>query len=177
MDQPPRYFGKPPKSYDATLAFLALLPRRTCELGRFAWVAARTWTRVGARLARLRIERLLLSRRCRRLQFTLGGAAMSGDEHGVEALRTELSGWIARRDGCTRRSRAVVGRARLGTKDERAAIAPTRVREPQKMKPRKKPQNVTAIGSATGQSSREVGDPGFEPGTSALSERRSNQLS
>jgi hypothetical protein len=129
-EEPPHYFGKPPKSYDIALSFLAKLPRRTVELGRFGWATLSTWSAVGARLARLRLERLRLGRERNRLQHQLGGAAYSHDVRRMELLRAQLSDCIARRDGCSRRSRAAVGRARLRTKDERVAVAVTQVQEP-----------------------------------------------
>jgi hypothetical protein len=130
MEEPPHYFGKPPKAYDDVLAFLAKLPRRALELGRFVWAALRTWCYVGARLARFRFERVKLGRERHRLQYELGGAAYAHDSMRVELLRAELSQCVAHRDDCARRSRAVVGRARARTRDERVAVATTQVREP-----------------------------------------------
>jgi hypothetical protein len=50
--------------------------------------------------------------------------------------------------------KAALARAHARTSEERSAAARTEIRR-----------------------AGEMGDPGFEPGTSALSERRSNQLS
>jgi hypothetical protein len=130
MEEQPHYFGKPPKTYDSTLAFLAKLPRRAQELGRFSWVALRTWASVATRVARLKVERLRLRREQRRLQHELGAAAFAHDAVRMELLRAELSHCVARRDDCARRSRAAVGRARVRTRDERVAVATTQVREP-----------------------------------------------
>lgn len=131
MDEHPHYFGKPPKSYDAVLAFLAKLPRRVLELARFAGAAVDTWARVAARVAPLWFEGVRLRRRRSRLQYALGDAAYTQDERRMGELRAELSNCLASRDDCARRSRAAVGRARARTRAERRAVAVTRVREPQ----------------------------------------------
>jgi hypothetical protein len=130
MEEPPHYFGKPPKSYDVVLAFLGKLPRRAAELARFAWSAAGTWSTAGVRVARLRAERVRIGREQHRLQHELGGAAFENDVLRMEQLRGALFDCVARRDDCTRRSRAALGRARVRTRNERVAVATTQVREP-----------------------------------------------
>ena len=150
---PPTYFGAPPRT-------LELVITRTVAHGRaLAGLVARTasaWAHVARRLLRLRLERRKLEQRQKELQYALGGAALDENEDRVQVLRADVRACIAelRRNESDRR--AVVAWARGRAAEERAAAARTR---------------ILAGGRA------EVGDPGFEPGTSALSERRSNQLS
>lgn len=112
------------------------------------------WARAARDIVVLRIERYRLDRSRRTLQYELGGAALAEDPQLVDDLRLRLQACIEERDRLDRKARVAVARARSQTAEERVAVAPTEIR-----------------------SAGEMGDPGFEPGTSALSERRSNQLS
>ena len=75
-------------------------------------------------------------------------------EHGDDSASPRLEALAARMDELVERANAVLARSRSRLADERLAVARTTIVPPD-----------------------EMGDPGFEPGTSALSERRSNQLS
>ncbi len=121
--------------------------------GGFALRVVRTWSRAAREVAALRLERRRLERSRKALQYELGGAALADDPSLVADLRARLRACIDERERVERAARAAVTRARARGSAERAAVARTEIRTP------------------------EVGDPGFEPGTSALSERRSNQLS
>jgi hypothetical protein len=126
--------------------------RHARALAGFAGASVRAWTGAGRVVASLRLEASRLSRERARLQYALGGAVYADDHAAVGELRRRLHGLDAQIEACAAEATDVVERARARTADERLAVAPTEIREP-------------------------VGDPGFEPGTSALSERRSNQLS
>ena len=126
---------------------------RTRGFAGFAATSIRTWTRTGREVARLRLDARTLERERARLQYQLGGACYAGDEPRLVELREQMRSCTERIDACAARARDAMADARSRVSEERLAVATTQVREP------------------------EVGDPGFEPGTSALSERRSNQLS
>ena len=126
----------------------------TKALAGFAGASVRAWTAAGRRVARLRLEASTLARQRTQLQYALGGACFDGDARRVADLREQMRACQARIDECAEEARKVVERARERTSRERLAVASTEVR-----------------------GAVRVGDPGFEPGTSALSERRSNQLS
>jgi hypothetical protein len=121
----------------------------TRALAGFTGSSVRAWTRAGRELARLRVEASMRARERSQLQYALGGACFSGDEAQVENLREQMHICDREIEERSRRAREVVAAARTRSAEERAAAAETQV----------------------------MGDPGFEPGTSALSERRSNQLS
>ena len=128
----------------------------TRALAGFTGASVRTWTRAGREVARLRVEGHRLARERSHLQYALGGAAFDEDEPRMAELRSELARCTGRIDACARAAQAAIARAKRRTDAERRAIAATEIRPPEH-----------AV----------MGDPGFEPGTSALSERRSNQLS
>ena len=150
----PTYFGAPPRALATGAGLAARAGARLRMLGGFAARLVRAWLTAVRELASLRITRHRLDRSRRALQYELGGAALTGDEHLVADLRTRLQACIAEKERTERDAKAVLARARSRTSEERSAIAPTEIRRADR-----------------------VGDPGFEPGTSALSERRSNQLS
>ena len=126
---------------------------RSRALGGVAGTSVTTWTGVGRELVRLRLEARSHARDRSKLQYELGGACFAGDAVRTEELRERMRLCNERIDACTRRAHDAVAAARARVAGERLAAAQTQVREPV------------------------MGDPGFEPGTSALSERRSNQLS
>jgi hypothetical protein len=126
--------------------------RNTRALAGFAGASVRAWTSAGRDVARLRLHVSRLARERARLQYAFGGAVYADDSATAEDLRRRLRELDAQIEACMTEATDVVEQARTRTADERLAAASTVIREP-------------------------VGDPGFEPGTSALSERRSNQLS
>ena len=126
-------------------------------LSRLAVISLRSWSTAGGRTARLRIEARRLRRARSHVQYELGAAAFAEDATLIERLRDRMRELDAQIEACFEEARSAVERARSRTTRERLAVAPTEIRRP---------------GDAYG-----MGDPGFEPGTSALSERRSNQLS
>ena len=144
---PPTYFGAPPRAF-------AHLGARLHMFGGFALRLVRSWLRMCRELVALSIERYRLERSRRTLQYELGGAVLAEDEPLVADLRRRLHVCIDEQARLARVARATVARTRRERIEERSAIAPTEIRR-----------------------AESVGDPGFEPGTSALSERRSNQLS
>ena len=152
----PRYFGLPPSMLVSVGAAVARGAARTRMFAGFALRTARAWAAALRRLVQLRLERRHLDRRRMALQSELGGAALEGDEPLLADLRGRLRACIddlARNDDDRQ---AAVDGARDRTSEERSAVARTVIATPD-------------AGS--------MGDPGLEPGTSALSERRSNQLS
>ena len=154
-DRPiPTYFGAPPRSLATSASFVARASARARMFGGFAVRLAGAWVRAARELVSLRIARHRVERSRRTLQYELGGAAFAGDEQLVADLRGRLEACIAERERIEHDANVAVARARSRTSEERTAIAPTEIRR-----------------------AETVGDPGFEPGTSALSERRSNQLS
>jgi hypothetical protein len=147
---PPTYFGAPPR-----------VPGRSAggRVKMFAGFAARTaraWLSALQRVVQLRLERRRLERKRRQLQYELGGVALAQDDTLVAVVRDQLRACIEELRRNEHDTRIAVDRARDLTSEERSAVAATEIRLPD-------------AGS--------MGDPGFEPGTSALSERRSNQLS
>jgi hypothetical protein len=149
-EPPPTYFGAPPRVPGGSIA------ARIRMFAGFAARTARAWLSAAQRVVQLRLEQRRLQARRKDLQYELGGAALAEDEQLVHDLRGRLRACI---DELTRNEndmRNAVDRARVETAEERSAVATTEIRSPD-----------------TGR----MGDPGFEPGTSALSERRSNQLS
>jgi hypothetical protein len=121
----------------------------------FAYASVRAWSSAGRRVTQLRLERRALARERLRLLPELGSAAYDRDDGRATELRARLRSLDARREACDAEIRDVLEAARSRTAEERLAVGATEVRQ--------------AAGL--------MGDPGFEPGTSALSERRSNQLS
>ncbi len=111
--------------------------------------STRAWTGAGRDVLRLKLEERDLERRRRRLQYELGGAVLDGDARLVEDLRRRVRDCVEELARREESEARAVRRARAVTADERAAAARTQI----------------------------MGDPGFEPGTSSLSETRSNQLS
>ena len=126
--------------------------RNARALAGFAGASVRAWTSAGHEVAALRLQASRLARERSRLQYALGGAVYADDHATADGLRRRMGELDVQIESCMTQATDVVERARTRTADERLAVAPTEIREP-------------------------VGDPGFEPGTSALSERRSNQLS
>ena len=130
----------------------------TRALADFTGSSVRTWTGAGRELARLRFEANRCAKARAQLQYALGGAVYAGDDPEAERLRGEMRAADDRIAACAEEANAVVERMRASRAQERVAIAPTEVQ---------RAHDAQSL----------VGDPGFEPGTSALSERRSNQLS
>ena len=126
--------------------------RNAAALAGFAGASVRAWTGAGREVARLRLEASRLGRERARTQYAFGGAVYGGDTDAAEDLRRRLRALDAQIEACMTAATDVVEHARTRTAEERLVVQPTEIRGP-------------------------VGDPGFEPGTSALSERRSNQLS
>jgi hypothetical protein len=131
---------------------------RTADRGRdgsrFAVDVGRALSRATTRVAALRLESRRLRRRRQSLLLELGEAAHREDEAGVARARDALRDLESRLEAIAAEELDVREAARRDLRDERLAVGAT---EPH-----------PAV---------EMGDPGFEPGTSALSERRSNQLS
>jgi hypothetical protein len=127
-------------------------------LAGFAHAAVRAWSSAGRRVTQLRLEARRVSRERSRLLPELGAAAYDRDDARVAELCERLHALDTRREACAAEIREALEEARSRTAAERLAVGATGVRCP-----------------AAAQ--EPVGDPGFEPGTSALSERRSNQLS
>jgi hypothetical protein len=124
---------------------------QSLALAGFARSSAVAWSRAGRSTARLKLEARKLARERTGLQYELGAAAYAEDEARTTELRTRMAELKARIASCGEEARAAIEQAQRRTASERRAVAQTEIRV--------------------------VGDPGFEPGTSALSERRSNQLS
>ena len=124
----------------------------------FAHASVRAWSSAGRRVTRLRFEKRALSRERTRLLPELGAAAYDRDDARADELCASLQALDARREACDAEIRDVLEAARSRTAEERLAVGATEVRHPADAR-------------------NSMGDPGFEPGTSALSERRSNQLS
>ena len=143
----------PPTYFGATPRSFDRVAARLRMFGGFAARLTRSWLRVCREVVACRVERYRLERSRRALQYELGGAVLDDDEPLVADLRHRLRLCVEEQARLERASRRAVTRARSETTEERSAIAQTEIRH------------------------AEVGDPGFEPGTSALSERRSNQLS
>jgi hypothetical protein len=122
---------------------------QTRALAGLTGASVRAWTGAGRRLAALRLEASRRARERSQLQYALGGAVYAGDDVEATRLREAMAAADARIAECIVEANEVVESARNRTARERLAVAKTQI----------------------------VGDPGFEPGTSALSERRSNQLS
>ena len=120
--------------------------------------SVRAWTGAGRELARLRLEANRRAKEKTQLQYALGGAVYAGDDAEAARLKDELQAADDRIAACVAQANVVVERMRTTRAQDRLAVAATEVRQPD-------PQQAS------------MGDPGFEPGTSALSERRSNQLS
>ena len=148
----PRYFGKFPDELTGAQTVVVRSARRTRWFASFAvaWVAA--WIRARARVAALKREQRHLRRRRNAEQFALGAAAYARDAAEVERLIARIANLDDEIAACGRAASGAIDAARTRTAGERAATARTEIHVP-------------------------MGDPGFEPGTSALSERRSNQLS
>jgi hypothetical protein len=152
--KPPTYFGAPPR---ALMLGTSLVGRGAARARMFAGFAVRTasaWARAAGQLVALRRERRRVERSRAKLQYELGGAVLAEDGQLVEDLRTRLRACVEERERIDRDAGTVLARAQSRTSEERSAVARTEIRR-----------------------AGEMGDPGFEPGTSALSERRSNQLS
>ena len=129
----------------------------TRALAGFTGSSVRAWTGAGRELARLRLEANRRAREKTQLQYALGGAVHAGDDAEAARLKAELQAADDRIAACVAEAQAVVERMRDARARDRLAVAGTEVRSPD--------------------DAASMGDPGFEPGTSALSERRSNQLS
>jgi hypothetical protein len=127
---------------------------RSRDGSRFAVDAGRALARATARVAALRLESRRLRHRRRALLLQLGEAVHRGDDADVARARDALRDLERRLEACAAEELDVREAARRDLREERLAVGAT------------EPRPVV-----------EVGDPGFEPGTSALSERRSNQLS
>ena len=156
-DRPtPTYFGAPPRALAASASAGARAVARVRMLAGFAARTAGAWLSAGRRLVHLRLERRRLDAKRRELQYELGGAALAQDEPLVESLRAGLHACLAELTRNETAMHVTIDRARDATSEERSAVAATEIRPPD---------------------ASSMGDPGFEPGTSALSERRSNQLS
>jgi hypothetical protein len=138
---------------------IASVVDNSSALAGLASGSVRAWTSAGRRAAELRLEARRLLRQRSELVSELGEAAYEGGSEATEQLRGQLHALDARREACDAELRDVIEEARSRTRAERLAVGPTEIRHPDAA------QNEP------------MGDPGFEPGTSALSERRSNQLS
>ena len=149
QQEEPRYFGKFPDELSGAQALAARSVRRARWFARFAAAWAVAWARAGARVARLRREQRRLRRRRDAEQFALGAAAYAAAADEVERLIARIGELDEEITACSRATAEAIDAARTRSADEHAAAARTEI----------------------------VSDPGFEPGTSALSERRSNQLS
>jgi hypothetical protein len=151
--QTPTYFGAPPPAVARSFVVVANAAARARMYVGYAMRTMGTWAKTAERLVRLRLHRRRLDARRRTLQYELGGAAFVEDEALARKLRSELHECVDEREQIDRDARDAITRAKLAGSEERSAVARTEIRAP------------------------DMGDPGFEPGTSALSERRSNQLS
>ena len=135
----------------AAAAALALHPRRGVVAA-----SAREWPAAVAASGVLAVRLRSLRRQRARLLAQLGAATYSGDDAEASYLRDCIDGVAARIEQLEERRGRRLGRARAQVRLERVASDETAVVPPERGL---------------------MGDPGFEPGTSALSERRSNQLS
>jgi hypothetical protein len=99
-------------------------------LAGFAGASVRAWTSAGRRVAQLRLETSRLARERSQLQYELGSASYDEDAGRTEELRVRMRALDERLEACADEARAVLDDARSRTSEERLAVGPTEIREP-----------------------------------------------
>ena len=92
--------------------------------------SVRSWTSTGRQLARLRLEANRLARQRSRLLYAYGAAVYAGNDAEAERLRAALVAVDERFAACASEANAAVERMRYTQAEERLAVAPTQIREP-----------------------------------------------